>query len=380
MTRGNCSKPDLIKRPAAAQPGLVLCLALVIASVFLPGCVGPFEKTGPKFDPHVARTGSTVTNLVPIALTNQTPAELLQPASEPFTLGPGDRIEVELLGEPTSRALLTVGPDGKVYYYLLPGLDVWGLTLPQAKALIEREMKPYMEGAQVSVALRGIESKRIWLLGRLRNAGIYPIYAPTTLLESISTAGGLLTAASAGSVAPEVGADLERSFVVREGQFLPVDFSRLIQEGDMTQNIYLRADDLVYVPSSAGQEIYILGAVHTPRTIASGSEITLISAMASAGGTVKDAYLNQVGIVRGSLTQPKLAVVSYKDIVSGKAADVRLQSGDIVYVPFTPYRSLVKYADLIVATFTRAVAINEGYRAVTGQGVSSAITIGIPIH
>lgn len=359
----------------------VLALTVTVLAVFLTGCVGPFERTGPKFDPRQAKAaGAIVTNVVPVTLTNQAPAEYLRPGAEPFTLGPGDRIEVELVGEPTSRALLTVGPDGKVYYYLLPGLDVWGLSLPEAKALLEREMKPYMANAQVSVALRGIESKRVWLMGRLHNAGVYPIYAPMTLLESISAAGGLVSAGTSGTAAPETGADLERSFVVREGRFLPVDFSRLIKQGDMSQNIYLRPDDLVYVPSSAGREIYILGAVRAPRTLLAGDDLTLVAAVASAAGTIKDAYLSQVAIVRGSLTQPKIAVVSYKDIVAGKAPDVRLQSGDIVYVPFTPYRTLVKYADLIVDTFTRAVAINEGYRAVTGQGVTTAVTIGIPIR
>ena len=36
-------------------------------------------------------------------------------------------------------ATVTVGPDGKIYYYLLPGVDVWGLTLPEARDRLERE-------------------------------------------------------------------------------------------------------------------------------------------------------------------------------------------------------------------------------------------------
>ena len=70
-----------------------------------------------------------------------------------------------------------------------------------------------------------------------------------------------------------------------------------------------------------------------------------------------------VAIVRGSLTEPKIAVVDYKEIVKGKAPDVLLEPGDIVYVPFSPYRTLVKYADLILKTFVQTVAINEGARA-----------------
>src|SRR5215475_7682621 len=64
----------------------------------------------------------------------------LRPPEELFTLGPGDRLEIELLGEPTSRALTSVAPDGKLYFNLLPGVDVWGLTLSQAKALLEQQL------------------------------------------------------------------------------------------------------------------------------------------------------------------------------------------------------------------------------------------------
>jgi protein involved in polysaccharide export with SLBB domain len=315
-----------------------------------------------------------------VEVTNQVAQEWLRPAPEPFTLGPGDRIEVELLGDPSTRTLLTVGPDGKVYFYLLPGLDLWGLTLAQAKELIEREMARYMAGAQVSIALRGIESKRIWLLGRLHNSGVYPVYAPMTLLESISVAGGLLSSANTTGTGPEQGADLQRSFVVRHGQLLPVDFNRLIREGDMTQNIYLRPDDFVYVPSTVTQEIYVLGAVRSPRPIPAGPSTTLIAAIASVGGTIKDAYLSHVGIVRGSLAQPKIAVVNYKDIIAGKAPDVRLEPRDIVYIPYTPYRNLIKYADLITATFARAVAINEGARAVNPNAAPVGVNIGVGLQ
>ena len=49
-------------------------------------------------------------------------------------------LEIENIGEGSTRATVKVGADGKIYYYLLPGLRVWGLTLPEAKAAIERDI------------------------------------------------------------------------------------------------------------------------------------------------------------------------------------------------------------------------------------------------
>jgi protein involved in polysaccharide export with SLBB domain len=138
-----------------------------------------------------------------------------------------------------------VGPDGKIYYHLLPGLDVWGLTLKQTRDLVEKQLAKYLTEPQVSLTLRTVGSKQIWLLGRLNKPGVYPLATPTTLLESIAAAGG--TSRSLSQVASEELADLRHSFVVRQGQFVPVDFQRLLHEGDTSQNIFLKPDDFVYV-------------------------------------------------------------------------------------------------------------------------------------
>lgn len=201
-----------------------------------------------------------------------------------------------------------------------------------------------------------------------------------TLLESISAAGGLLTATGPGNSGGDDLADLRRSFLIRDGELVPIDFYRLIKEGDMTQNVVLRPDDFIYVPSAAAKDLYVLGAVRVPKAVGWTESTTLISAIANAGGTIKDAYLSHVGIVRGSLAQPKIAIVNYRDIVSGRSPDVLLEPRDIVYVPFSPYRTLVKYADLILTTFARAVAINEGARAVSRDVSPVGVQIGIGLH
>src|SRR5947208_3762448 len=126
-------------------------------------------------------------------LTNGFDPNWLKASTEPFTLGPGDKLEIEVLGETTSRNTTVVAPDGKIYFNLLPGIDVWGLTLAQAKQRLESELGKYVrQQPQVSMVLRGVESKRVWVLGRVQAPGVYPVATPMTLLEAISTAGGTL--------------------------------------------------------------------------------------------------------------------------------------------------------------------------------------------
>jgi protein involved in polysaccharide export with SLBB domain len=359
---------------------------LLLALVSLLGCR---TATGPRFDARAASQAKLIalTNLTSVPATNQLDPAWLKPPTNRFTLGPGDRLEIEILGgDATTRGTNAVGPDGKIYFHLLPGLDVWGLTLAETRGLIERELMKYMrEQPQIGVGLLGVESQRVWLLGRLNTPGIYPMGAPMTLLEALSLAGGPISPTALASLGggpvtsafSEEVADLRRSFVIRDGQPLRVDFHRLLKEGNLSQNIYLRPDDFVYVPSTTTKEVFVLGAVMQPRSMAYREQMSLITAIANAQGTIKDAFLSHVAIVRGSLTEPKIAIVDYKDIVRGKAPDVLLEAGDIVYVPFTPYRTLTRYVDLIVRSFVQTVAINEGARAVSSQAIPVGVNIGV---
>jgi protein involved in polysaccharide export with SLBB domain len=185
-------------------------------------------------------------------------------------------------------------------------------------------------------------------------------------------------------------ADLRHSFVMRQGQFLPVDFSRLLREGDTSQNIYLQPDDFVYVPSASAQQVYVMGAVRSPRSVPYTDGMTLVSAMASATGAatvdwfvpgnygvMADAYLSHVAIVRGSLSEPQMSVVDYGAIIKGKARDVLLEPGDIVYVPNAPYATLKRYLNTIVGTFITTVAANEGTYAGGGTtGIGTSVSVG----
>src|SRR5581483_7611142 len=106
------------------------------------------------------------------------------------------------------------------------------------------------EQPQLNLTLREVGSKQVWLLGRFQQPGVYPMAGPMTLLEAISMGGGSQTFAGAQEVRPgplgEELADLKRSFVLRNGQLVPVNLQRLLNDGDVSQNIYLQSDDFVY--------------------------------------------------------------------------------------------------------------------------------------
>jgi polysaccharide biosynthesis/export protein len=353
--------------------GTLVISALV--TMLMTGCY--FAKRGEKFDARAYRNiGNAVvlTNLTSVESTNQIQPTWLQAPTNAYRLGPGDKIEIEIVGDNASRAISQIGPDGRLYYYLLPGIDVWGLTLAETKAKLEEALKQYLTAPVVSIQLRSIDSTSIWVLGRVTKPGIYPMPAPMTLLEALALAGGAMTSTSSGTT--EDLADLSNAFVVRNGERLPVNFARLLNGEDMRQNIYLEPDDFIFVPSSASRDIYVLGAVRMPKAVPRQHN-NLVAAIAEAGGPVKNAYLSHVAVVRGSLDNPKIAVIDYNDVIKGKSPNIQLEPRDIVYVPFSPYRFLTKYLDLILTTFVRAVAINEGARAAEPTAAPASVSIGI---
>jgi polysaccharide biosynthesis/export protein len=357
-----------------------------IAAAFAAGCLlfagcEPSPRATPwNTSPVVPTESAVVASFTP---TNHLDPSLLQSPAEPFTLGPGDRVEIQLLTEPVTRTTCVIGPDGKLYFDLLPGLDVWGLTLAQTKDLIEKNYAQYVrQPPRVSIILREVASRHIWILGRVQAPGVYSMTAPMTLLEAVSLAGGTMSLASyrdqeAAGVGEEL-ADLKRSFIVREGKFIPVNFDRLLRQGDLSQNIYLQPDDFIYFPSAATKDVYVLGAVNQPRKVPWHEGLTVGAAIASTYGTLKESYLSHVALVRGALSQPHLTVVNYSHIVRGMAPDIPLEPGDIVYVPLSPYRYIDHYLEVILNTFVSSASINAG-TSLIGVPTTGAAGIFIPV-
>ena len=87
-------------------------------------------------------------------------------------------------------------------------------------------------------------------------------------------------------------------------------------------------------------------------------------------------HISHVAIVRGSLAEPQVSIVDYSAVVKGKAPDVQLEPGDIVYVPNSPFTTLKRYVNMVVNTFVGTVAANEGIHAAGG---SASTSVSVPV-
>ncbi len=346
---------------------MIRVIIIVAIAVGLGGCVTRTDEDFGQLPPTL--------NFAKVAAASSPSAELLRPPTEPFRLGVGDMIEIEVLGVGNTRRVCRIMPDGLIYYDLLYGFRAEGHTLPELRDALTKELATHYHSPQVGVILRGVSSKRVWVLGRVNTPGLYALNQPTTVLEALARSGGLFSSRFSGTT--EELADLKHSFLVRDGELMPVDFYALLREGDMRQNIYLRNGDYVYLPSALSKQVYVLGAVNKPRAIGFMDQVTLVSSIASAFDVLPDAHTRRILIIRGRFTDPQVAVVDYEAIRRGTAPDLPLEPGDVVWVPESPWTNLRDYTKLVLNTFVRTVAANEGARfAVPG---ASQVDINIDI-
>lgn len=358
---------NLLTRSTPPLLALILCM--------LPACrhAPKDPRTGNHFNPY-AKGVFYSDDQIREATLQQIESHRL-PEDWEFRLGPGDVLRMELLGEPELPTITPVSPDGMIYFSLLPGLHVAGLTVPETKDLIEDQLKEYVNTPEVSIQLQDVQSHRVWVLGRLTTPGVYTITTPMTVIEAITRAGGLDTAHFTGTT--EELADLHHSFLIRDQEVIPIDFNALIREGDTGYNLRLRNGDYIYLPSALSQEVYVMGEVMQPRAIGFKNQVTLLGAIAQAEGPTRDAHIRQITIIRGSLSDPKTALIDYDAILKGKQPDVLLQPRDIIYVPSRPHQKLIDLYNVAVSTFARTIAVNEGARLGNREALPANVTIGV---
>jgi protein involved in polysaccharide export with SLBB domain len=273
-----------------------------------------------------------------------------------LTLGPGDLLNLELFDMPeTAKKDVPIGPDGRINFLQARDIMAAGLTIDELRAKMDEALAKYYQNPRSIVTPASFHSKKYIVLGAVASKGVYTFDRPLRVIEAIARAGGLDTGLY-GARTVEL-ADLQRSFLVRNGQRVPVDFERLFQRGDLSQNVPLQPDDYLYFALASANEIYLLGEVMLPGVQVFSAKPTAIAAIALGGGFTQRAFKSRVLVVRGSLDHPETFVVDTTAILAGKAKDFRLQPRDIVYVSRNPWVAAGEIVDMAAKAFVQAALV-----------------------
>jgi len=242
----------------------------------------------------------------------------------------GDRLQISVYGKPELTKIVSVNNYGRFNYNYINSINALGKTIPELEKDATEKMDKVFKRSQVIITPHQLRSQSYMLVGSVNNPGRKSLQSSTTLLSAIAGSGGLQMSTSALTTTQRT--DLKRSFILRDGNYLPIDFNRLITHGDMSQNIKLKSGDFIFLPYNKVKRIYILGQVGAPRYLVLQSRMTLLQAISHAQGLTPRAS-QTVLILRGTLSKPRAIKVNYGAIISGKIKDVYLRTNDIVYVP-----------------------------------------------
>lgn len=251
----------------------------------------------------------------------------------------------------TSRGALPIG------FAEAQDVQASGLTVDELRVKLNEELGKYRRAPQVMVTPVAFRSKKYYMLGRVMTKGVYVLDRPTTVLEAVARAHGFETGLVDRNIIDV--ADFSRSFLMRGGKRIPLNFEKLFQAGDLSQNLSIEPGDYIYFPGANVREIYVLGEVRLPGTTPYVPNLTLMAAISARAGYTDKAYKGRVLVIRGSLNKPERFAIETKDILSGKTPDFRLQPRDIVFVNSRPFIYAEELADLAVTAFLQSLVTAE---------------------
>jgi polysaccharide biosynthesis/export protein len=249
-------------------------------------------------------------------------------ASADYLLHSGDVLNVQVFGEPTLTQTVTVLTDGSIVYPLIGRVEVGGETVDGATRRLSTALSRYVHSPIVNVAVATEGPLSVLVLGNVKTPGKYAIGPEGRLTDAIAAAGGL---------GPTDGDFPDARISNTNDTTQSVSLQKLLHDGDLTLNVPLYNDSVVYVPTPSTIRVRVLGAVEHPGDIDVGEGDRLSMAIARAGNSANsNADLNHVYVTREEAdgTSKNFEVDLYKELQGGDiSADPVLEKGDVVYVP-----------------------------------------------
>jgi polysaccharide export outer membrane protein len=165
------------------------------------------------------------------------------PVIRDYIIGPEDEISITVFGHRELEMKVRVGPSGDFYYPLLGYLDVEGMSSKELRSFLTEKISKYYVDPHVGISIVGARSQKIFVLGEVRQPGIYPLSYPLTAFEIVLRAGGFNDRAKKSSIMLVRGMDTE-------AEIRKLDLESVYKEGINKDNVYLQGGDIIYVPQN----------------------------------------------------------------------------------------------------------------------------------
>ncbi len=158
-----------------------------------------------------------------------------------YLIGPGDLLQIFVWKEPDLTRDVTVRLDGRITVPLLGDVEAAGRSPQQLGEELAKSLSKFLETPRVTVGVSQATSTRFYVVGLVGKPGDFPLSSRTTVLQGLALAGGFREFAKT-----------ENIVIVRQertGQtVIPVNYKKLEDGKDISQNVLLRPGDTIIVP------------------------------------------------------------------------------------------------------------------------------------
>jgi polysaccharide export outer membrane protein len=269
-------------------------------------------------------------------------------ADDRYRIGPGDVLDIRILNRPNlSREAVRVEGNGMIRMPLIDNeIQAACKTEGELAAEIRARYIKFYRNPQVDVFIKEYHSKQVAIIGAVNEQSRFELQRRIRLLDLLTYAKG--PSPKAGQtinivhsppslVCQTEGAETSET----AGALSSYKLSETLQ-GNPRANPFIEAGDIITLPEA--NEVYVVGNVFTPVTIALKEPVTLSRAVAMAGGVRQDTKKDKVRIVRqdpGTSTSKEI-LVDLSAIEKKQAEDIALLPNDIVDVPISGGKSFIR--------------------------------------
>jgi len=248
--------------------------------------------------------------------------------SADYRVGPGDVLDVAVLGNADLTRTATVQPTGSITFPLLNEVPVAGLTVSEIqRRLTALLIKDFLVDPHVEVKVKEFQSQFVIVLGEVNTPGRKVLRGGSRLVDVLVEAGGFTPRASGEIVITRNEGSFEggsKSLRMRlGGTFSAQDYVGL--------ELALRNGDVITAP--ARQYVTVEGEVQRPGRYAIEGDLTVTGAISTAGGLTRfgssDVKLRRIEAGTGRVTITK---VDLKDVRKGKYPDPPVAPNDVITV------------------------------------------------
>jgi len=255
------------------------------------------------------------------------------PVPVDYVVGPGDSMQIQLLGKISENHDLSVGRDGAINFPDLGPISVAGLKFSEAKQLIQQKVTEQMIGVRAVISLGELRSIKVFVLGEAFKPGSYTVSSLSTMTNALFVSGGITDIGSLRTIQ-----------LKRQGKIITtLDLYDLLQRGDTQNDARLLPGDVIYIPP-VGKTVGIQGEVKRPAIYELKNNNSLRGLIKLAGGYSAEAYPNISHITRKSSSG--FTTVLDVDLSKKAAQKTPLKNGDLVEISTV----LKAYEDVVQLT------------------------------